>query len=209
MRFGCNILKHSPEKDTNSSVLEESTATVSVQQVQNDDRNLYAWHYLYKLLGLRKSLPIDDKFNETVFVETKASMDNIMSSIKVRSCKEYDSNTESVAVEVHSGSLSTKRKSDHALKCAIPEKRALLASSTDFNKYNENYALNAFMIGPEFQIFQEIFDKIDVIKLNLADDANDTDNCDTMKFSFDLFSPDPTLSKDRCEQPTYRIVIFR
>lgn len=206
MRFGCNILRHTPETDDDEERSEQMVSSPTGQQREpNQESNLYAWHYLYELLDLKKQLPIENSFNELRYAQVKTSMNNIMSNIK--DLPESGTSSTDQDDDINQSSSGTKRKTNAELSNIIPEKRISLESGAELIQRYGNYALNAFMVGPEFKLFQNIFSKIDVIKLNLTDDDNI--NCDQLEFSFDLFLLDASFSRSRCEQPTYRITILR
>lgn len=216
MRFGCGILKHAPETDDGIETAEQTTSSPVVdehEQKSNQESNLYAWQYLFELLDLKKPLPVETAFDKSKYEKVKSSMDNIMSGIKDLSKLDTTHQNEGENCSEQSGSQnsdashSIKRKPSDQLENIIPEKRFTLESTSEAMQRYGNYALNAFMVGPEFKLFQQIFNKIDVIKLNL-DDENDI-NCDQLKFSFDLFALDPSFSRTKCEQPCYRLIILR
>lgn len=181
MRNGFIIQEHKLESNsTRSNISGKTIHPESCSEIRQ-----CIWSYLFELLGQQqhssKRLNVQDETYERV----KLSMDNTISSFKSQNV-----NTDSVP-----------RKRKHG------EIESTSGESSSASQYFGTEPLNAFMIGDERIRFQKVFDKIDIIQLNVNESA-ESEPSEALHFSFDLWTNENYNISENSE-PNYRCVVQR
>lgn len=172
---------------------------------QMDTEKSYIWNHLYELLGQNKSVIASSSFDSNRYNAVKKSM---KATIKKIQFGEDGDNSSDEDDDSNTTETGTKRKLPSACKS---DASACKLSRIDHEQnaveqYFGSGSTNNFMVGNTFQRFQQIFDKINYIKVKKPE-SFDNQKSISEKISFDLWA-----SRDHQEPqlkgPDFRLIVL-
>lgn len=227
MRCGYFVKRHKQETDKDCSSDDNEERTTNNKSTENQTQplkisQLCTFNYLYELLNHRKCIISTHAIQKQSYEEIKESMDNIISNfhgdtfefkppIATSSTKSVNDNYTESSVEEN---LPKKRKASNDFDAPNQTKKIAKIDVIENDQYYGTKETNSFMVGSEFKQFQNVFNKIDVIRLKTVDDSDDVDDKyiekhpSNLKFSFDFWTFDG-INKTKTESPQFRIVVIR
>lgn len=177
---------------------------------------LYAWKYLQQLLSRRIDNPHQDCFNLEYYSKAKESMDKIAEDIKTQNDHSLDTQTDREFTSPELTELwshrdaRTSRREVKQKKIALEESMARRQQYTDrlflATKHIARSYSNSFMVGNEFELFKDVFEKVEIVPV-FIDLEKDTAVAEPpLKFSFDLYLNENCKKTESL--PSYKIIVL-